>query len=111
MQEKLRFDLPTIDFRTEHVRNGQIFRGHPQYRKQQWNDWAIFDWGVKGGHMPAEIWCFADLRDLKEGVSVKVGDCNVKRGVYAVIESGCYLDEMEDKVRKQKHSSAELFQG
>ena len=55
--------------------------------------------------MPAEIWCFADLRDLKEGVSVKIGDCHVKRGVYAVIESGCYLDEMEDKVRKQKHAT------
>ena len=103
VQEKILPHLPELIVRTEHVRNGQIFRGHPHFRTKQWNDWALVDWG-RLGHSPAEIWCFADLRDLQEGVTVKIGECFVQKGVYAVIESGRFLDEMNEE-RQAKHST------
>ena len=43
LQEELGLNLVV---RTEHRRNGEVFRGHPNYRgKGAWNDWAVFDWG------------------------------------------------------------------
>ncbi len=93
-QYKLRNWIPSLDIRTEHKRNGQIFRGHPNYRSSgQWNDWVLVDWGANG-HTPAEIWCFLDLRDLpKRGIRMNIGGCQVKGGVYAVVE---HADEPED---------------
>ena len=109
VQEKIHVHLPQLIVRTEHVRNGQIFRGHPHYRKAQWNDWVIVDWGAQGGQMPAEIWCFVDLRDLKTGVTVRIGDCFVQKGVYAVVESGCYLDEMDEGRQQMYATTSSIF--
>ena len=80
-----------LNIRTEHKRNGQIFRGHPNFKKRgQWNDWAILDWGAHYGKLPAEIWCFVDLSDKPAGFSLKYGDCTIQPGVYAVVESSHY---------------------
>lgn len=48
---------------TEHVRDKQIFRGHPRYRDNRaWNDWVLVDYG--GEPVPCLIWCFVDLQFL-----------------------------------------------
>jgi hypothetical protein len=86
-----------IDIRSEHKRNGQIFRGHPNFRnKGMWNDWAIFDWARNGGKLPGEIWCFVDFSDLPIACHFKFGENYVERGVYAVIESAVYEDQQPD---------------
>jgi hypothetical protein len=83
-----------IAIRSEHKRNGQIFRGHPNFRKKgRWNDWAVFEWGRKGGKLPGEIWCFVDFSDLPVNCRFKFGDNYVEQGVYAVIESSIYEDQ------------------
>ena len=75
---------------TEHHRNGQIFRAHPNYRQLgPWNDWVLVNWG-HGGKSPAQIWCFLDLRGLEDKFRRKVDGVTVQKGVYAVVESTAY---------------------
>ena len=77
----------SLEVSTEHKRNGQIFRGHPDYRANgQWNDWAIFDWGDYGD-LPGEIWCFVDFTREDDYWSAKFAGCELTNGVYAVVES------------------------
>jgi hypothetical protein len=79
--------LACIDIRMEHKRKGQIFRGHPDFKKRgQWNDWATFAWGVHG-RLPAEIWCFVDFSCLPDNFSCNFGGSILQKGVYAVVES------------------------
>jgi hypothetical protein len=90
-----------IEIRAEHKRNGQIFRGHPNFRnKGMWNDWAIFDWARNGGKLPGEIWCFVDFSDMPGNRDFKFGDNYVERGVYAVIESAIYEDQQPNYQRE-----------
>ena len=85
---------PFLPIRTEHRRHGVIFRGHPCYRKKGvWMDWVRIDWG-NDDELPAQIWCFIDLRSL-DGV-VEFGDYSLEKGVYAVVESTTY-DEDDDE--------------
>ena len=92
--------------RSEHKRNGQIFRGHPNYRKKgQWNDWALFDWGRGHGHLPGEIWCFVDFTDAPAGFSLQIDGGKVQNGVYAVIESSLY----EEQPRERLDRKSDLF--
>lgn len=109
--------VPNFKIRTEHRRNGQIFRGHPSYRQKMWNDWVIVDWGGNEGQ-PSEIWCFLDLTSLKEGVVLQVGEIVVEKGVYAVIESADYLETLlereedednADAYRAQHETQSDLF--
>jgi hypothetical protein len=80
---------------SEQTRNGQIFRGHPEYRgHNHWRDWVLIDWG---GEMPApaQIWCFIDLNGMpkpkrKRNEKLVHGNCELTEGVYAVIESADY---------------------
>ena len=87
-----------LAIRTEHKRDGIIFRGHPNYRqKGQWNDWALFNWG-DDGCAPAEIWCYLDLRELpKRGIHVHWGGCQVKGAVYAVVEHAYWPDDANQR--------------
>jgi len=79
-----------LDIRTEHKRNGQIFRGHPNFRKRgQWNDWALLDWGDYG-HLPGEIWCFVDLTAVPPGFSMDFGGVRVESGIFAIVESSSF---------------------
>ena len=78
---------------TEHHRNGQIFRAHPNYRQLgSWNDWVLLDWG-NGDKTPAQIWCFLDLSCLGDKYHEKVDGITVQKGVYAVVESTHYEAE------------------
>lgn len=98
--------IPSLDIRTEHKRDGKIFRAHPNYRnKGIWNDWAIFDWGKHWGKLPCEIWCFVDFSEAGDDFSFRFADCHVQRGVYAVIESSSYEEIPEYPVARE----SELF--
>ena len=100
--------LGDIDVRTEHRRNGQLFRGHPNFRKNgQWNDWAIFNWGSGYGGLPGEIWCFVDFSRAPDGFSTEFAGCRIGKGVYAVIESSALCPNM-DKNGDQENTS-EMF--
>ena len=92
-QEKVRTwtKSPTYRLRicTEHTRNSQIFRGHPQYRgDKHWRDWVMLDWGNDHPE-PAQIWCFVDLNGIAASTDEDKlihGNCTLDPGVYAVIE-------------------------
>ena len=88
--------LSTLEIRSEHKRQGTIFRGHPKYRSNRgWNDWAKFDWGEKV--LPGEIWCFVDLRDASANFDGEFAGCCLQEGVYAVVESSLYCNEEVDE--------------
>jgi len=86
-----------LPIRTRHVRGGQIFHGHPNYRgKGPWKDWAIVDWGRQGGgRLPCHISCFVLLNGLPPGFGVYHGGVRLKNGVYAVVESSTYETDPE----------------
>jgi hypothetical protein len=89
-----------LEILTEHRRDGQFFRGHPNYRQGgRWNDWVLFDWG-NGDKTPSQIWCFIDLTVLPDGFSKKIDTITVQKGIYAVVESTEYDAE---------HNDSELF--
>jgi hypothetical protein len=102
------YELPIC---TEHKRNGQIFRGHPDYRGNgPWRDWAIFHWGDpdEGGYgdLPCQIWCFVTVQGLPDSDSedthddaprVEHGGIFVENGTYAVVEAGKW-DPNEDEI-------------
>ena len=107
VQEAMKPHMPDLDIRTEHKRNGQIFRGCPRYRQEDmWNDWAIFDWGASGGHVACEIWCFVNLSRLPDGVTVQVGDVFVQKGVFAVVES---TEPLHPDDEEEYGTKSELF--
>ena len=107
------YGVTTLMVRTEHHRNGNIFRGHPNYRNTgRWNDWAIFDWGPGYGELPGEIWCFVDFSDAMPPFSTTFADCPLHRGVYAVVESACYCPNRkfpDDPTSQARINESELF--
>lgn len=65
----------------------------------------MVDWGHRE-ITACEIWCFADLSALPDGVSIKIGDVHVGKGVYAVVESSISADENNTP---QEHTKSSLF--
>ena len=87
---------------TMQKRNETTFHGHPNYRNGgPWRDWVSIDWGADYGVLPAQIWCFVRFRDLPRGPNKREkhkerlnhGDCELRDGVFAVIESGTWMSE------------------
>lgn len=76
-----------LQIRTQHLREGQYFRGSPKYRDEFWRDWALIDWGEDT--IPGQIWCFVVVAgvDAAPGVPIYHGGIEVKDGTYAVVES------------------------
>jgi hypothetical protein len=89
---------------SEHKRNGQIFRAHPNFRgtNDAWNDWVMIDWGRAWGIQPCHIWTFLDLQKLPTGTNFPIGHTGMtlnQSGVYAVVESALSnVDENEIKM-------------
>jgi hypothetical protein len=87
LQELVSSYTNSLRIMTEHHRNGQIFRAHPEYRQEgKWRDWVMVDWG-EDGKLPAEIWCFVVLEGIDEDAGLNFGGIDIKNGTYAVIES------------------------
>ena len=84
----------TLPIYTSHCRNGQVFRGHPNYRgKGPWKDWVWIDWGPGYGRLPAHIWCFVILENMPSGRhTLEHGGIRLTNGVFAVVEA-TVLDE------------------
>jgi hypothetical protein len=87
-----------LKIRTQHKRNGILFRANPFYRKSSWRDWVLVDYGRSHGKLPTEMWCFLDFSDLKPGtVDIEWGGMRLKSaGVHAVVEVACYSHCQEE---------------
>ena len=85
---------------TEHRRNGQVFRGHPNYRgKGAWRDWAWVDWGDYG-RLPCHIWGFIQLKGMPTGRNaIDHGGIRLRDGTYAVVETAT-LEKSEDEIAR-----------
>jgi hypothetical protein len=107
IQDDLAHFINKIPLCAEHCRNGQMFRAHPNYRgKGPWKDWVMIKW-VEGEY-PAQIRCFLDLTELGDCMSVKLSNgTSVQKGVWAVVESCFYVDQMDDGNDVERKS--ELF--
>jgi hypothetical protein len=59
-----------------------LFRGHPLYRGNKWNDWALFQWSKNDlvDIIPARILFFLDLTSIRNHP-------DYDPGLYAVVES------------------------
>jgi hypothetical protein len=100
LQAKVLDQLPLneMEIYTEHKRDAQIYRGHPNYvGKGPWRDWVWVDWGGEG-ELPCHIWCFVDLEGLAAGGQpIHHGGIRVLPGVYAVVETS-YIDDDDNDV-------------
>jgi hypothetical protein len=98
LQAKVLDQLPinSMQICTQHKRDAQIYRGHPNYRgKGPWKDWVWVDWGEEGD-LPCHIWCFVDLEGLPGGGQpIDHGGIRVLPGVYAVVETA-YFDPTDN---------------
>ena len=83
--------------RSQHQRNGIMFRGHVKYHKHIWRDWVMVNWG-DDGHIPAKIWGFVDLKGLAPDSGINYGGLlNLQPTTYAIIESSKeQVDQDED---------------
>lgn len=99
-----------LEIRSEHRRNGDIFRGCPQYRDNFWRDWALFEWGNQS--LPGQIWCFIVIDCMKAHPGANEGDppvedpsgvdhggMEVQNGVYAVVEFTDYATDRKSVER------------
>ena len=97
LQEEVADYISSVPIRTEHVRKGQIFRAHSQYRHHVWRDWAIVDWEEEG-LLPNKISGFVDLRELPKDSLLNYGGIDLKPGIFAVVKNAVYsTDEAEIK--------------
>ena len=79
----------SLPFWTCHRRNGQIFRGHPNYRgKGPWRDWVWVDYGKGCGPTACHIWCFVVLENMPIGRdTLQHGGIALKNGTCAIVET------------------------
>ena len=96
LQDKVLDHIKTDSLRIQtcHYRNGQAFRGHPNFRgKGVWRDWVWVDWGGYG-HLPCHIWCYVILEGMPKGQhALEHGGTPLKDGVFAVVETAVMDEE------------------
>lgn len=103
LQDLVLDHMNSLRILTEHHRNGQIFRSHPEYRQEgKWRDWVMVDWG-EDGEQPAEIWCFVVLEGIDEDAGLHFGGIDIKDGTYAVVESASLSGN------KKQRSMSDIF--
>jgi hypothetical protein len=87
-----------LEMRTEHSRDGQIFRAHTHFLGGVWRDWVEVDWG-DDGHLPNKIWGFVDLTAMPPHYAVSFGGINdLQPAVYGIVESAQYDQVAEENV-------------
>ena len=94
----------SVHLRSNHYRNGEIFRGDTLFLGGVWRDWAMVDWGNDGGILPNKVWGFVDLSCLPSNSGINFGGVtDLSPGLYAIVETAVY-----SKNKKEKDMS-ELF--
>jgi hypothetical protein len=90
-----------VELFSEHIRNGQMFRGNHDYRKKPWRDWVMINFGSYYGEVPCQIWSYVDLRDVPvEQLNFTVEGMKVKNpGIYAIVESTYPILEKDEITR------------
>jgi hypothetical protein len=87
-----------LEMKTEHSRDGQIFRAHVLFLGGVWRDWVEVDWG-DDGHLPNKIWGFVDLTAMPPHYAVSFGGINdLQPAVYGIVESAQYDQVAEENV-------------
>ena len=103
LQDAVKEFTNLVYLRTNHYRNGQIFRGHVHHSGGVWRDWVIVDWD-DDGLLPNKVWGFVDLSALPEDSGVHFGGLNsLEPGLYAIVESAQYVNT------NMKEEVSELF--
>jgi hypothetical protein len=98
LQVKVEDYVPEIEVRTQHKRNGEIFRAHTQFHGGVWRDWVLVDWS-EDVDVCAKLWGFVDLSDMPEDTGVEYGGClGLQPGVYAICESSEYKDDANEEM-------------
>ena len=100
-QLQTKLGMRRLEIRGEHKRNGQIFRGHPDYRDNHWRDWAMFDWGEMDGTLPGQIWCFVVIDSLLDhhDSGLYHGGIQLANGTYAVVETANIVKQVGEMKR------------
>ena len=77
---------------TEHVRDGQMFRGSFYFQGKPWRDWVSIRWqdDTKEYATFCQIWCFLDLSDIPESDLFDPG-------IYCIVENSEESKEEEDR--------------
>jgi hypothetical protein len=99
LQDEVGDSLTVETVRSHHKRQGELFRGHMNYRGSVWRDWVMVDWG-DDGNVPARVWGFVDLTGLADSTedSISYGGIeDVTPGAYAMVEYADYLDNSEEE--------------
>ena len=72
LQVKVEKYVPELEVRTEHKRNGEIFRAHTQFYGGIWRDWVLVDWS-EDVDTRAKLWGFVDLYKMPRDTGMKYG--------------------------------------
>lgn len=81
-----------VMLRSEHTRDGTIFRGNASYQGKVWRDWVLIDWS-SDGELPCKIWGFVDLTDIQGPTGLSYGGLDeIEGNVYAIVEAGFYVN-------------------
>ena len=76
---------------TEHVRDGQMFRGSFYFQGKPWRDWVSIRWQGDVEYATfCQVWCFLDLTGIPESK-------NFDPGIYCVVENSEKADDEEDR--------------
>ena len=100
LQEKVSKCIHQVPMRTEHYRNGQIFRASSQHRGHVWRDWVHVDWGEEG-FLPNKIWGFVDLRELAQDCALTHGGIDLQPGIFAIVESSVVSTEENELAKSE----------
>ena len=87
-------DIKILRIFMQYNRDKQIFRASPRCLGKAWRDWVMVNWGTDG-ILPAQLWCFLDLRHLTRNHLVH--GLPVTAGVYAVAECAFENEDEEEK--------------
>ena len=97
-----------LEVKTEHTRDGQIFRAHTRYLGGVWRDWVEVDWG-DDGQLPNKIWGFVNLTAMPPNSGVSFGGINdIQPAVYGIVESAQFDEEGENEVRSELRATSTM---
>jgi hypothetical protein len=113
LQDRVNLDIPKIELKSLHKRNGQLFRGHMRFRGSVWRDWVVVDWGAGHGKLPNKIWGFVDLSKLSTNRRINFGGIQLQPTVYAVVENAMVVSDYGETelLREVETEVEELLHG